>query len=214
MGAGAMGASDATERDDWASKAAPASTGWLIVSILFANKLWISDATSMSLYWVARLPIPRVPFRSPLAPKNNGDVVISIAPNISRRSRKIALSLAIVGALASPFAFGTYKARPTYLVWVSLTAQERANRSAYLQTNDCRIGTDDFLTRILCDRARRELELGGDYEDHPDLSKYLALNGGVAIATFAGVFVLAFLIPMLIRCVTHLVRRYWKWLNA
>ena len=35
----------------------PASTGWLIASILFAHKLWIMDVTSMSLYWVARLPI-------------------------------------------------------------------------------------------------------------------------------------------------------------
>jgi hypothetical protein len=34
----------------------PASTGWLIISILFANKLWISDATSMSLYWAVCFP--------------------------------------------------------------------------------------------------------------------------------------------------------------
>jgi hypothetical protein len=34
---------------------APASTGWLIVSIFFANKLWISDAISMSRYWVASI---------------------------------------------------------------------------------------------------------------------------------------------------------------
>lgn len=209
-----MGASDATERDDWASKAAPASTGWLIVSILFANKLWISDATSMSLYWVARLPIPRVPFRSPLAPKNKGEAVISIAPNISRRSRKIAVSLAIVGALASPFAFGTYKARPTYSVLVVLTAQERANRAAYLQSNDCRMGTGDVIARILCARAKEEYELGRDYEYHPDLPSYLVLNVGVAVATFIGVLGLAFLIPMLVCGSAFLIRSYWNWLNA
>jgi hypothetical protein len=200
--------------DSSESKAAPASTGWLILSIFFANKLWISDATSMSLYWVARLPIPRTPFRSPLAPKTNGHADIQIAPKISTRSRKIALSFAIVGALASPFAFGTYKARPTYSVWVSLTPEQMANRSAYLRSNDCRIGTDDVITRIVCDRVREEYELGGNYEYYPDLPRYLMLNGGVTIAMFAGVFVLALLVPMLVRSFTHLLRRYLQWLNA
>ncbi|UGY27322.1 hypothetical protein HU675_0011485 [Bradyrhizobium septentrionale] len=37
----------------------PASTAWLVVSIVFASKLWIADASSMSLYWVARLPLKR-----------------------------------------------------------------------------------------------------------------------------------------------------------
>ena len=200
--------------DREASKAAPASTAWLIVSILFANKLWISDATSMSLYWVARLPIPRTSFRSPLAPEADSDAALSIAPNRSRRPRKIALSLAIVGALASPFAFGTYKARPTYSVWVSLTAQERANRSAYLQSNNCRIGTGDVVTRIVCSEYREEYENGGKYNYYPSLPTYLALNASVAVATFLSTFVLAFLIPMLVRGIALLVRRYWRWLNA
>ena len=36
----------------------PASTALLVVSLIFANKLWVQDFTSMSLYWVVggRLP--------------------------------------------------------------------------------------------------------------------------------------------------------------
>jgi hypothetical protein len=38
-------------------RSGPASTGWLIVSIFFANKLWISDATSMSLHYAVWEPL-------------------------------------------------------------------------------------------------------------------------------------------------------------
>jgi hypothetical protein len=111
----------------------PASTGWLIVSILFANRLWIGDVTQMSLYWVARLSIERPkeqtsrisPMRRPERP-----VFVPVARNGGRRRQwKIALSLAIVGALAAPFVFRTYKARPTYSVWVPLSAREKKPRS-------------------------------------------------------------------------------------
>src|SRR6266567_8019957 len=92
----------------------PASTGWLIVSILFANKLWIGDVTSMSLYWVARLPIKRPREQtSHLSPMRRPEraVLATAAPHGGRgRQWKIALSLAIVGALAAPFVFRTYKA--------------------------------------------------------------------------------------------------------
>src|ERR1019366_7405647 len=74
----------------------PASTGWLIVSIIFASKLWIGDVTSMSLYWVARLPIERPKGQTSHAPRT-----ALPAPGRSRRQWKIALSLAIFGALAS-----------------------------------------------------------------------------------------------------------------
>ena len=95
----------------------PASTGWLIVSILFANKLWIMDVTSMSLYWVARLPIERPKPTSPLRPKEQTSraspslrelrALRKVAPAGRRRHWKIALSLAIVGSFAGPFFFRT-----------------------------------------------------------------------------------------------------------
>lgn len=202
----------------------PASTGWLIVSILLAHKLWIMDVTSMSLYWVARLPNKRPreqtsrisSMRRPERP-----VFVPVARNGGRRRQwKIALSLAIVGALAAPFLFRTCKARPTYSVWVPLTAREKENlvvslqNSNYCQT-DYRPGTDDsFVADFFCHKEKEKFELGGDYEYHADQPKYLAMNAGVAGATFVSVFGLAFLIPMLIYGLAFLAQRYWKWLKA
>ena len=39
---------------NWRSE--PASTAFLVISILFFPRIWIIDVTSVSLYWVARLP--------------------------------------------------------------------------------------------------------------------------------------------------------------
>jgi hypothetical protein len=47
--------------------------------------------------------------------------------------RKIALSLAIVGALAAPFIFRTYKANPRFEEFVPLTAEQRERTEATLQ---------------------------------------------------------------------------------
>jgi hypothetical protein len=197
----------------------PASTGWLIASILLAHKLWIMDVTSISLYWVARLPVERPkeqtsrisPMRRPERP-----VFVLVARNGGRRRQwKIALSLAIVGAVAAPFVFRTYKARPTYSVWLPLTAREKENFAVSLQnSNYCRRKTDNDVIEFLCYKAKEKFEQGGDYEYHPDHPKYLAMNVGVAAATFVSVFGLAFLIPMLIHGLAFLARRYWKWLNA
>jgi hypothetical protein len=279
----------------------PASTGWLIVSIIFANKLWILDATSMSLYWVARLPIER-PKRAPSwLERREGKGQISHAPSgidsvcqtasvkeettielaienlLARevvtptaRSRKnvmppeapvlgassgrrafyspaapigrlrrwkIALSLAVVGALAAPFAFRTYKAHPT--VWVPLTAKDKEERANYLDTDDCESFEDHFFDqryeRSDCDMLKREglstlnfkIRLGEELATgerdtfHTDLPKYWMVNVGTAAATAVSLFGLAYLIPMLIRGVAFLARgiaflarRYWRWLNA
>ena len=43
---------------EFAVEPEPASTAGLILSIYFLKGLWMLDATSMSLYWVARLPKP------------------------------------------------------------------------------------------------------------------------------------------------------------
>lgn len=132
----------------------------------------------------------------------------------TRRLRKVALSLAVVGALAAPFAFGTYKARPTYSVWMPLTTQQKENLAAYLQNNNhCRRETDD-MGRIMCRLLEEEYEQSGKHEYYPDLPKYLAVNGGAAAATFAVVFMLALLFPMVVRGVAFSFRRYWQWLNA
>jgi hypothetical protein len=87
--------------------------------------------------------------------------------------------------------------------------------SSGLLQMDVRFGAD-FIADYLC---RHPLPAttpiaGVYYEHHPDWPKYLALNGGVAAATFASIIALAFLIPMLVRGSAFLIRRYWKWLNA
>jgi hypothetical protein len=71
------------------------------------------------------------------------------------------------------------------------------------------------------ERIEEELERGTREQRHFDLSKYLALNVGVAAVTAGSLIVLAYLIPMLFRgvvflarSVAFLVRRYWRWLNA
>ena len=54
------------------------------------------------------------------------------------RQWKIALSLAIVGAIAAPFAFRTYKAQPEVHGFRPVTAEQREKITAYLaKFNNC-----------------------------------------------------------------------------
>lgn len=200
---------------------APASTGLLVASIIFANKLWVLDVTLMSLYWVARLPIerpkkqtsPLAPKTSPSAPQDNPASAVLVP---RRRPLKIALSLAIVAALSAPFVFRTYKAHPTYSVWVPLTAQQKVQLAASLRnSNYCHkwgnIGPNSSETSIVAEWVCRSdierYEEGGYYEYYFDDLKYIGLNVGAAVAAFVSVFAVALFIPILIR-------RYWRWLNA
>jgi len=139
------------------------------------------------------------------------------------RQWKIALSLAVVGALAAPFAFRTYNVRTVSKVWVvPLTEKDKEQRKNYLGTKDCAyfevsserlscLGTErETFKRII----EEELERGKRAEFHADLAKDLALNVLIAAATGYILFLLAYLIPMLFRGIASLVRRYWNWLNA
>jgi hypothetical protein len=138
------------------------------------------------------------------------------------RRWKIALSLAVAGALAAPFAFGTYEAQPTYSVWVPLTAQEKERLAIDLRSNGCEDLNNSGM-RVICSvggwegfkrGTEEELERGGNEEFHADLPDYWMMNVRVAAATAASLFGLTFLIPMLIRGIAFLARRYWRWLNA
>jgi hypothetical protein len=120
-------------------------------------------------------------------------VFVPVAPTGHRRQWKIALSLAIVGVLAAPFVFRTYKFRPTYPA------------AALQKSFQCR------ESRSICEyNLRRDVE----HERRFDPLKYIAVNVGVAAATFVSFFALAFLTPMFIHGLAFLARRYWKWLNA
>jgi hypothetical protein len=132
------------------------------------------------------------------------------------RQWKIALSLAVVGALAAPFVFRSYQAKPSYKVLVPLTAQEKEDFATLLaETGYCGTHRSNSLDVASCDLWKADYERGAKFIDGPpSVFKYLILNVAVAAAAFVGVFGLAFLIPMLIRGVVILARRYWSWLNA
>jgi|ERR1700730_6666176 hypothetical protein len=197
----------------------PASTGLLIVSIFFGHKFWAWDATQMSLYWVARLPIER-PSRqtSRISPTRRPErpVFVPVARNGGRRRQwKIALSLAIVGAVAAPFIFRTYNANTTHKIFVPLTAEETENLARF--SYECQrlaakreLADSDVVRAMNC----RRYEQGGDYEYYPDQRLYLTRNAAAVAATFVSVFGLTFLIPMLIHGLAFQAQRYWKWLNA
>jgi hypothetical protein len=114
------------------------------------------------------------------------------------KQRKIAISLAIVGAIAAAFIFGTSKMRPTSENWVPITAEENASIAAYLkETNNCQVLSDrvarsvarlkelktdpaqmtalllknnDFLLEGAC---HLKLNRGGQYEERLNRSTYL-----------------------------------------
>jgi len=140
------------------------------------------------------------------------------------RQWKIALSLAVVGALAAPFAFRTYNVRTVSTVWVvPLTEKDKEQRKNYLDTKDCayfEVSSDERLSCLGTEREtfkriiEEELERGKRAEFHADLAKDLALNVLIAAATGYILFLLAYLIPMLFQGIASLARRYWKWLNA
>ena len=195
----------------------PASTGLLIASILFAKTLWILDATSMSLYWVARLPIDRPAKQDQhISLKQPIDRAYSVPKKVNRRTWKIALSLAIVGALAAPFISKAYKARPTYSVWVPLTAQQKQNLSDYLENNNwCEsLRSQSTVSLFVCREGQQQFLQGGEYQYHLDNIKYFGIIGGVIIATFITLFGLALLIPILFRGIANVIQRYLKWLDT
>jgi hypothetical protein len=143
------------------------------------------------------------------------------------KQRKIAISLAVVGAIAAPFVFHTNKARPIAHGWVPLTAEEKAAIAGKLkETNNCQT-YDDQLNEALrdvvdphkrteiilrngggsCQWDRGRLEAGGDFGNYPDTLKYLAINAATAGSAFAVIFGLTYLLPAL-------ARRYWQWLKT
>jgi hypothetical protein len=146
------------------------------------------------------------------------------------KQRKIAISLAVIGAIAAPLVFHTYQERPMAHALVPMTANEKATIAARLkETNNCETIADrvkqqlrdagnlepgrltDTLFRngdwLLCTGQKLQLERGGDFDDYPDTLKYLIINVAAAGSTFVIIFGLTYLLPAL-------SRRYWRWLNT
>jgi len=131
---------------------------------------------------------------------------------------KIAISLAILGAIAAPFITRTVTMKPTTESWVALTQDEKERISAEMsKTSNCRTlseqfdakksmgakpSVDDFMNTIsqesICRDQLKSLELGGHAEAHQSILKYAALNLASALAGFGIVFGVAIVILSLI----------------
>ena len=124
------------------------------------------------------------------------------------RRWKIAILVAVVGAITAPFVFGTWKMQPMSETWVPLTADQKANLGTYMQsTENCRIFEAAFWDKVLCDMELEKLRAGGEYQYlYLSASKYLAVNFATALGAFISVFGLTFLLP-------DLFRRYRLWLR-
>jgi hypothetical protein len=126
------------------------------------------------------------------------------------KQRKIAISLAIVGAIAAPFVFGTYKAQPQSKTWIPMTAELKENIAARMkETNNCQEYVDRAPQPALeaCRFSQKALNEGGLYGTRPSTPLYLALNVAVAAVGFIVIFGMVYLLPAL-------ARRYWRWLNT
>ena len=131
------------------------------------------------------------------------------------KQRKIAISLAVVGAIAAPFVFETYKFRPIVHVFTPLTVQQKDEFTDYVaKLNYCK----EFLAMpwdssnfpaegYECIKRRELLRNGGQSDWQYSALQYWTWNVGTSAAVFGVIFGLAYLLPAL-------ARRYWRWLNT
>jgi hypothetical protein len=138
-------------------------------------------------------------------------------------SWKIAISLAAVGAVASPVIVGTWQTRSNQARWIALTPERRDILLAEMErSKNCRFyetqveardivglkpDSDDISRAVLCHREREELDNGGRAERYFSLLRYLSTNGAVTVASFVGIFALAIVL-------LGVMRRYRLWLKT
>jgi hypothetical protein len=121
------------------------------------------------------------------------------------KQRKIAISLAVTGALTAPFVLQTYKMEYElwWQTWTPLTATDIQQIKTTL-AEKCSNGKG---SEEACQAERKHLEDGGYYAIEPSVALYLLLNAGIALVSFVIVFGLTYLL-------SALARRYWRWLNT
>ena len=131
------------------------------------------------------------------------------------RRWKVAISLAIVGAVAAPLILGTLNKMPVSEYWVPLTEKRRQEIESYLKETDYCKKLVEFNAQFECEYGdMKSLEEGGGWTIYNDLVKYSAINLAVAIAVFAGIFASAMVIPSIVSGATAIVLRYWRWLKT
>jgi hypothetical protein len=122
---------------------------------------------------------------------------------VGMKRLKTALGLAIVGAIATPFAFGTWQPQPNAKAWIALTPEHRANLLVSMESSkNCRYfetqvevrdvlgitpDSKDILDAILCHREQDALRDGGESRAYFSLPRYLAINGALALAAALGI---------------------------
>ena len=132
-----------------------------------------------------------------------------------KKRLRTALGLAIVGAIAAPFAFGTWQPQPNSKVWIVLTPEHRANLLVSMESSkNCRyfetqveardvlglkVETGDIENAIQCHRDQDALRDGGEMRATFSLPHYLAVNGALTLAAVLGILGLAVMLPMLFR---------------
>lgn len=131
------------------------------------------------------------------------------------RPSRTAVGLAIMIAISAPFVAGTSKPRANAQSWVALTAEQRAEIAAKLESSkNCRyfetqveardvlglkVDSKDIEDAMACHRDQDALRDGGVMRPGFSLPRYLAVNAAVAIASALGVLGLAMMLPALFR---------------
>jgi hypothetical protein len=119
------------------------------------------------------------------------------------RPSRAALGLAIMAAITAPFVAGTSEPQANAQSWVVLTAAQRAEIAAKLDSSkNCRyfetqveardvlglkVDSKDIEDALACHRDQDALRDGGEMRATFSLPRYLAINGVVAMAGALGV---------------------------
>ena len=111
------------------------------------------------------------------------------------KQRKIAISLAVIGALVAPFVLHIFYEidYPEWRTWAPLTAAGIQQIKVNLANCSSAELSDEGSS---CQWHRKALDDGGYYAPEPSVVLYLLLNMAVVVAGFV------------------IVRRYWRWLNT
>ncbi len=126
-----------------------------------------------------------------------------------------AICLALAAAVAAPLVLGTWHTTPNAQSWAALTPEHRARILVKLDSSkNCRyfetqveardvlgINVDpaDIEDAIQCHREQDTLRDGGEMQATFSLRRYLAVNGGIAMAGALAMLGLAIMLPALLR---------------
>jgi hypothetical protein len=121
---------------------------------------------------------------------------------------KLAISLAVVAALAAPLVTGAWKLRPGG--WHSLPVDERERIAKMAtETENCIHFSpqDTEIGKAICMILLSDLHAGGRYESGEQITwRYIAKNLELMAEAFFFVFLAAMILPAL-------GVRYWRWLK-